>query len=162
MSESTRRALDTWSEGFEASLELIERTEHSLWVVNHDLSGLLPERGDFPDALLRCLRRLPAERIHLVMRDVTPLLTRMPRMRRHLVDYAHVASVRQAAPHHVKDMDRCIMISDARHVLMRTRYDHPRAFVSFDDPAAAATELPQIETIWHAASNANIGAVLGL
>jgi len=159
---STRRALDTWSEGFEAALALLERTEHALWVVNHDLSGVLPERDEFPDALLRCLQRLPAERVHLLMRDVVPLMTRMPRMRRSLTDYAHVASVRQAATQHARDMDRCIMISDARHVLVRSRYDRPRAFVSFDDPTAAATEIPQIETIWHAASNANIGAVLGL
>jgi len=162
MMDASRRCLMTWNEGFEAAVALIERTEHSLWVVDHDLCGLMPELGDTPDVLLRCLRRLQPERMCILLRDIAPLLNQMPKMRRHLVDYGHIASVRQVAAHHAPMIDRSLLISDDRHVLVRPRHDQARAFFSEDDPASAATEQPQLETIWSAASNANIGAVLGL
>jgi hypothetical protein len=164
MTETSARAepIETWSDGYSAWARLLEGTARTLWVVDHDLSGLHPDRGDFPDALQRCLRRLSPERVRILVRDIQPLLVRMPRTRQVLIDYAHVATVRVIASHHADVLDRSVVVSDETRLIVRPRYDRPRAWLRLDDPAAAAAEIPQLETIWGAATNTSIGAVLGL
>ncbi len=162
MDEKEHRQIDTWADGYAAWAELLDGTTRTLIVVDHDLSGIHLERNDLPDRLLRCLRRLPPDAIRLVVRDTRQLLTHMPRTRQLLVDYSHIASVRVAAAHHASALDRSLVVCDQQNSFVRPQFDHPRARLMLNDPADAGRYLPQLETIWAAASNANIGAVLGL
>lgn len=156
------QTIDTWSDGYQAWRSLLQTTEHALWVLDHDLSGLHLDRADGPDFLLSCLHRLAPGRIRIMVRDETPLLMRMPRTRQHLVDYGHIAEIRKIAMHHASSLQQSIVLSDDRHVLLRPRFDAPRAFLRIDDPADSGRHQPMIQDLWDAATPISLGTVLGL
>lgn len=157
-----RQLIDTWADGHSAWLDLLAVTQQGLWLMDHDLSGWHRDTGDAPDRLLACLRRLHPGQVRCLIRDSAAVLQRMPRTRQVLIDFGHVVSVRIVAPHHEDALDQSVVIVDRRHTLVRPRYDIPRAWLRREDPADAARLLPQLETIWSAAADANMGAPLGL
>ena len=162
MDDKEHRQIDTWADGHAAWADLLEGTTQTLIVADHDLSGIHRDGRDVTDRLLRCLQRLHPGSVRLIVRDTRALLNDMPRTRQLLIDYGHVACVRIAAAHHKRELDRSVVVSDAQHGLVRPQFDHPRAQLLLNDPAGVGRHIPQLETIWASASNASIGAVLGL
>lgn len=156
------QTIDTWSDGYQAWRGLLETTEHALWALDHDLRGFHLDRADGPDLLLACLRRLAPGRLRIMVRDENPLLMRMPRTRQHLVDYGHVVEIRKIAMHHASALQQSIVLSDQRHVLLRPRFDAPRAFLRVNDPADFGRHQPVIQDLWDAATPISLGTVLGL
>ncbi|QID18096.1 hypothetical protein G3580_10870 [Nitrogeniibacter mangrovi] len=159
---SGAQTLETWAQIRDAWLDLLTATRRELIVAVNDLGRLHPDHPETTERLRQCLRRLYPGQVKLLVRTPESLLTRMPRTRQLLVDYGHIATVRVMASHHADDFDRGLILSDQAHCLVQPQYDAPRAYLYQDDPAVAARERPQLETIWGAATEASIGAVLGL
>jgi len=154
--------LTTWSQGYEAWLQLLDASAHSLWIADHDLSGFHIDRESWTDALLHCMRRLTPGRFHILVRDDTALLTRLPRTRQVLIDFGHVAHVRKISTPHAATLQQAVALGDERHVLLRPQLDVARAFLRWNDPADGARHLPTLQALWETAEPISLGTVLGL
>lgn len=161
-SETGESPLATWAEGYDAWRQLLEATHHSLWVLDHDLTGFHPDRSDWPDAMLACVRRCGRGQFRILVRDETALLTRLPRTRQILIDYAHVVEVRKIAAQHASSIEQSLAIGDERHCLLRPRHDLARAYFRTEDAADVARHLPKVLDVWDCASPLSMGTVLGL
>ena len=162
MPEPSRQTQDTWAHLRTAWCELVRNARSTLMLGEADLLALELDTVHVHEALRHSLPRLRPGGMRIVLVDARPLLNHLPRTRALLTDYAHIASVRVAAERDLPAMAQAMLIADARHVLIRPRHDRARAILESDAPLRARALSAHLETIWGAASNANIGAVLGL
>lgn len=153
---------NSWADYRTSARALLDTAQSTLWIQDADLSALELESLEMHACFKACVMRLRHGGLRMVLQTGDALCHRMPRTRRLLVDYAHVAQVRVAAERDREAMECAIILADGREMLTRPQHTLPRGVLMTDAPGRANRQTAQFETIWEAASDANIGAVLGL
>ena len=155
-------SFNSWTDYRTRALEVLDAAQHTLWIQDADLSSLELESLDTHERFKACVMRLRRDGLRILLQSADPLRHHMPRTRPLLVDYAHIAQVRVAAERDRTAMERALIIADGRVMLTRPQNTLPRGLSVTDAPERVNRYTAQLETIWGAASDANIGAVLGL
>ncbi|MCB1959554.1 MAG: hypothetical protein KDE68_03345 [Rhodocyclaceae bacterium] len=162
MDEPTGTLIDNWADTRAAWRELVSGAQSTLTICEVDLTALTPDAPAMHQTLRQALPRLRRDGLRILLLDAAHLIAHLPRTRALLNDYAHIASVRIAAQRDASAMARAVLIADDRHILTRPQHDRPRSMLNLNTPLNCRLNGAQLETIWDAAANANIGTVLGL
>lgn len=156
------RIFNSWADYRTGVREVLDAAQSTLWIQDADLSSLELESLEMHACFKACVMRLRRDGLRMVLKTGDPLRHQMPRTRTLLADYGHVVQVRVAAERDREAMESAIILADGRAMLTRAQHTLPRGMLMTDAPGRANRQTAQLETIWEGASDANIGAVLGL
>lgn len=155
-------SFNAWTDYRTRALEVLDAAQHTLWIQDADLATLELESLDAHERFTACVMRLRRDGLRILLQSADPLRHHMPRTRGLLVDFAHIGHVRIAAERDRTAMERALILADGRAILTRPQHTLPRGVSMTNAPERVNRYTAQFETIWEAASDANIGAVLGL
>lgn len=155
-------SFDSWADYRASARELLGNAQSTLWIQDNDLLALDLESRDSHELFKACVMRLRRDGMRIILQHADPLRHQMPRTRALLVDYGHIAQVRVAAERDRSAMERALIMADGHTLLTRPQHTLPRGVLATAAADRVKHYTAHIETIWEAASDANIGAVLGL
>jgi hypothetical protein len=126
--------------------------QRELRIFDRDLTAMgLEERAQI-ELLNRFLAAGHDRRLHVVVHDIAPLQSRLPRLLALMRDYAHQVEVR-VTPDHLRNLADCWLLADGSSGVIRFYADHARGKLV----AAMPTE---IKPWWQRA--ADLGAESGI
>lgn len=123
--------------GYRAAIALtVAGAQRELRIFDRDLTSMgLDERSQI-EVLGHFLAAGPTRRLHLVVHDVAPLQSRLPRLLALLRDHAQQVEVR-VTPEHLRHLADCWVLADGGSGTIRFHADHARGKVV----AAMPTEV---------------------
>ena len=152
----------SWTDYRECVRAQLTGAQSTLWIQDADLSALDLESSAMHALFKACVMRLRPDGMRIVLQNAEPLRRQMPRTRELLVNFGHIAQVRVAAERDHRAMECALSIADGQILLTRPQHTLPRGVLAAGAADRAKRYSAQIETIWEGASDANIGAALGL
>jgi hypothetical protein len=146
---------------YEAALDtLLARPRRTLRIFDRELGPGFnsPQRYD----LLRAfLMRSRANRLYIVLHDVSGLARDCPRVLNLLRSFSHAISIQETEPQ-AKGVYDPFALADERDYVHRFHYEDARAVLALDDPQGAHGLVRRFQEIWEASVPAVSATTLGL
>jgi hypothetical protein len=146
---------------YEAALDrLLERPQRQLRVFDRQLSRSFdtPARHDL---LRRFLLRSRANRIQIVLHDVSNLARDCPRLMSLMRQFSHALAIQETEAHAKRVYDP-FALADERDHLHRFHYEDSRALLALDDPSSTQPLVERFQELWEASGPAATATTLGL
>lgn len=124
-SEAGYRAAIAWT---------LAGAQRELRVFDRDLTLMGLEERTHVDLLGRFLAVDRDRRLHVVVHDLTPLQSRLPRLLKLLCDNAQQVEIR-LTPEHLRHLAECWLLADGSSGTIRFHVDHARGKVVAANPA---------------------------
>jgi len=146
---------------YEAALDtLLARPQRTLRIFDRQLGPAFNSPARY-DLLRAFLMRSRANRIFVVLHDVSGLPRDCPRAINLLRQFSHAISIHETQPQ-AKGVYDPLALADERDYLHRFHYEDTRALLALDDPQGAQGLVRRFEEIWEASVPAVSATTLGL
>jgi len=121
--------------GYRAAIALtLAGAQRELRVFDRDLTLMGLEERTHVDLLGRFLAVDRDRRLHVVVHDLTPLQSRLPRLLKVMRDNAQQVEIR-VTPEHLRHLAECWLLADGSSGTIRFHVDHARGKVVAANPA---------------------------
>ncbi|HEU5284665.1 MAG TPA: hypothetical protein VFU53_12685 [Burkholderiales bacterium] len=146
---------------YEAALDrLLARPQRRLCLFDRQLGKGFNSAARY-DLLRGFLLRDRANRIQVVLHDVSGMARDCPRMMGLLRRFPHALAIHETQPH-AKAVYDPFALADERDHLHRFHYDDARALLVLDDPQATLVFVERFAELWAASEPAVFATTLGL
>ncbi|MGB4468039.1 MAG: hypothetical protein WBH99_06330 [Azovibrio sp.] len=157
----TTYILDNWGEFRNALERTLSLAEDGVCVFDADLAQLGFQQATCIEQLQRLLVGNPAASIRIALKRVDHLHRDHPRLIQLLTHHSHAVQVQQIHEN-LAHLRETIVISDARHAVIRFDQDSPRSKLILAAPLEVAPYRKRFEDIWREGGEAFSPTQLGL
>lgn len=151
----------TWGEFHHAVGQIFDLTAHELCIFDADLAQLGLNQLTSIERLQRLLTANPAASIRIALKRTDHLHRDHPRLVQLLGRYGHMVHVQQI-PDNLAHLRDTLVISDARHAVIRFDQEHPRSKLILADPEEIIAYRLRFDDIWNEGGTPFSPAPLGL
>ncbi|WP_303786802.1 hypothetical protein [Azovibrio restrictus] len=152
---------NTWGEFRHAAEQILDLTTHELCIFDADLAQLGLNQLASIERLQRLLAGNPAASIRIALKRTDHLHRDHPRLIQLLGRYGHRVHLQQI-PDNLAHLRDTLVISDARHALIRFDQDHPRGKLILAEPEKIIVYRQRFDDIWNEGGTPFSPAPLGL
>lgn len=139
--------MTTWQDYDTALDRVLDRVQRQIVIFDRDLERLSLDRPDRISKLRRLVLQLGENRMRIVVRDDSRVLTRHPRLVKLLAEGSDRFFLRRVVDS-LAHLNDSLVIADNNVALVRFHDDHARCRLIEDDAEAVLPYLNRCEEIW--------------